>query len=182
MKRRIFSAVVAAGIGVALLSTAVTSPRAEDIWALIVGARTGWWAGGDTLLFEGDGQVGSLGCTVECIGWCRIDNCFAFRRVSGVDLQACSWTNTSASHCARVDGCFWMGLDETYSQDCWWCDDNHNFCGSLWEVVGFGGIPPGEGEDDGPTKKFVCWTVELLCAPEEPTDCNADGPEDWCDE
>jgi hypothetical protein len=164
--------------GVALSCIAVPSARADDVYAWIVGARTGWWAGGDTLLFEGDGETSMPLCTAECIGFdCLVDRCFAFSKVSGVDLETCTWTTTGDSYCATVDGCFWMGLGETYGERCWDCDDNHNYCGSLWRVLAFGG-----GPGDGGEPNFGCWSVQLLCEQDDPADCHAQGAEDRCDE
>jgi len=107
----------------------------------------------------------------------RIDQCFAFRRVWGVDLEACTWDSAGVSHCAVVDGCFWMGLDESYGVSCKDCGRNHNYCGSLWQALAFGA-----GPGDNPPPNLGCWSVQLLCAPEEPTNCVASTPEDECDE
>ena len=153
--------------------------RGDEVYAWMVGARTGWGAGGDTLLFEGDGEISWPGCTADCLGaTCRRDQCFSFRAVTGVDLENWAWINESASHCAEVGGCYWMGSDGTYGQLCEECEHNHNYCGSLRRVLVFSAGPA--GGDALPA--FGCWSVQLLCMLDEPIDCRAEAPGDWCDE
>lgn len=180
MKRRdVIRRLVLLCVAMVVVLVQLPTARADEVYAWIVGARTGWWAGGDTLFFEGDGGISWPGCTADCLGLtCQTDYCFAFRKVTGVNLESCAWSSGSASHCAVVDGCYWMGSDESYGQDCEECEHSHNYCGSLWRVLAFNAGPA--GGDVLPA--FGCWSVQLLCMPDEPIDCRAEAPGDWCDE
>jgi len=144
------------GCAVLFGSMCLASTTAGAVVGYIAGARTGWWTGNDTIQVGGDCGISSL-CTVECPGWdCLVDGCFSFRRVTGVDVENCSFTNAEAWRGCRVDPCFWMG---TYFEGCEECEYSHNYCDSLWRVLAFGGGP---GDQD---PNFGCWSLGLICEP-----------------
>lgn len=164
----IFLSVVSLALIVPAMLAGVSEAEAET--ARIYGLQ-GWFAQGDTIQFIGDAQVLSVPPqTPDCEGWdedCALDNGFAFREVSGVDVSECAIADSSTTcYVFGVVCCYWMGAcssqpcDSSPAPD---CDDseyeeicgNNCYCMSIWEVQSFNAAP-GDALDG-------CYEIEMIC-------------------
>jgi hypothetical protein len=132
---------------------------ADDVFAYIGG---GWnyWAGGDTLQFGGDCNTGTV-CSLVCPDWdCMTDTCYSFRKVTAVDLEDCSFTESESWKGCKVDVCFWMG---SHYEECdLGCDYSNGYCHSLWVVLSYNAGPGDQPPSPG------CWYIQLLCEEADP--------------
>lgn len=140
-----------------LLAGFATTGQAET--AYIFGDE-GWYAEGDTIQMLGDFNVGTVG---GCDEWgdCQQEAGFVFRKVTGVNVYACTFESASSTCTAHPGACcFWMGRCPGYTQ----CDEEHCeeyeeecgyncYCLSMWEVTGFEKTVGSNG----------CYELEFVC-------------------
>ncbi|MBU1701593.1 MAG: hypothetical protein KJ970_18105 [Candidatus Eisenbacteria bacterium] len=165
------------GVTLLVLLFSASPPCADEVTAC-VGGTPGYLSVGDTLMFLGDCQSGTVyNCTIECdcFAGCWNDTGFGFQKVTNVDLETCSGS-LSTKYCVTADGCFWLGIraDETVNKQCEPCLGTSNrYCLSLWDVTSYNAAPGDQTQG--------CYTLTLLC--DDPDDdCSGDPviPDEYC--
>ena len=82
--------------------------------AWVVGIQ-GWWSVGDIVEFVGDCTTSAASCDYTCDAWsgddCTlIDFCLRFRKISGADLENCTYETSVATYGCVVQTCYWMNV------------------------------------------------------------------------